>query len=87
MSDKMVEIRMVDPVTGGEKGSKEARFDLIPGDTLEDIARHYGRGSLKYADWNWLKGYKWSLSFAAMMRHAWYRKKLMRDAIRLGSQA
>lgn len=67
----MQETRTVDPLTGGEKGSKEARFDLIPGDTLEALACHFGRGSKKYADHNWLKGYKWSLSFAAMMRHAW----------------
>jgi hypothetical protein len=65
------EVRTIDPLTGGEKGAKEARFDLIPPDILEDLARHYGRGSKKYVDHNWLKGYKWSLSFAALMRHAW----------------
>ncbi len=65
------EIRVVDPTTGGEKGSKLARYDLIPGDVLHALAEHYGRGSLKYADRNWQKGYKWSLSFAALNRHLW----------------
>lgn len=26
---------------------------------------------MKYAPRNWQKGYAWSLSFAAMQRHAW----------------
>lgn len=62
---------MVDPVTGGEKGSKPERFDLIPPEALEAIARVYGAGSAKYADRNWEKGYRYGLSFAALMRHAW----------------
>lgn len=68
MSD---ETRVVDPNTGGEKGAKLARFDLIPPEALWALAEQYGRGSLKYADRNWERGYKWSLSFAALMRHAW----------------
>jgi hypothetical protein len=28
-------------------------------------------GARKYEDNNWRKGYKWSLNFAALMRHAW----------------
>jgi hypothetical protein len=65
------ETRVVDPDTGGEKGMKLERYDLIPVGPLEDVARHYGRGAAKYADRNWERGYFWSLSFAAMMRHAW----------------
>jgi hypothetical protein len=71
MADQGVEVRVVDPDTGGEKGSKLERFDLLPVYPLEVTARHYGRGALKYADRNWERGYAWSLSFAAMMRHAW----------------
>lgn len=70
MSDA-TETRVVDPKTGGEKGSKLARFDLIPAGPLTDLAEHYGRGAKKYADRNWERGYEWSLSFAALMRHAW----------------
>lgn len=57
--------------TGGEKGSKIERFDLIPAGPLRELAAHYGKGSEKYEDRNWERGYDWSLSYAAMQRHAW----------------
>lgn len=63
------EVRMTDPVTGGQKGVKLARFDLIPAWALEEIARVYGRGAQKYTDDNWRKGYPWRLSIGAMLRH------------------
>mgnify|MGYP001579129152 CR=1 FL=1 len=67
------ETRNVDPTTGGEKGSKLARFDLIPTRALWLLAEVYGRGARKYADRNWEKGYAWGLSIAALERHfnAW----------------
>lgn len=64
------EVRTVDNETGGEKGTKLARFDLIPPGPLWEVAQHYGRGAKKYDDRNWEKGYNWSLSYAAMQRHA-----------------
>jgi len=63
------EITMTDPKTGGQKGSKLARFDLIPPDALWELAEVYGRGAEKYDDRNWEKGYKWSLNVAALQRH------------------
>jgi hypothetical protein len=65
------ETRISDPNTGGEKGRKIQRFDLIPADVLWFLAELYGIGATKYADDNWRKGYSWKLSFGAMMRHAW----------------
>lgn len=70
------EVRVVDPTTGGAKGSKLARFDLIPAGAITELAEHYGRGEEKYPTGedgipNWRKGYDWKLSFAAMQRHAW----------------
>jgi hypothetical protein len=65
------EIRVVDPQTGGEKGSKLQRFDLVPAYPLWLLAEHYGRGARKYADRNWERGYSWMLSFSALMRHGW----------------
>lgn len=59
-----------DKTTGGMKGSKNARFDLIPSGPLWQLAEQYGNGLAKYPPRNWEKGYDWSLSFAAMMRHA-----------------
>lgn len=63
------EKRVVDPDTGGEKGTKLARFDLVPVRPLTMLAEHYGRGATKYADRNWERGYNWSLSYAAAQRH------------------
>jgi hypothetical protein len=65
------EIRIVDPETGGAKGKKAARFDLLPAGPLWEVAELYGEGAIKYGDRNFELGYAWSLSFAAMMRHAW----------------
>lgn len=68
MADK--EVIVTDPKTGGQKASKLARYDLIPVGPLEQLAIVYGKGARKYADRNWELGYKWGLSYAAMMRHA-----------------
>ena len=62
------EVRIISE-TGGAKGSKLARFDLLPWDALTLLAEHYGRGTFKYDDRNWEKGYKWGLSFSALQRH------------------
>lgn len=66
----MTEVRVTSE-TGGSKGTKPARFDLIPAEALTTLAELYGFGATKYADHNWRKGYDWSLSFAALQRHAW----------------
>lgn len=60
---------ITDPLTGGQKGRKLARTDLLPADVLMLLAEHYGKGALKYADRNWEKGYAWSLSYGALLRH------------------
>lgn len=64
------EVRTVS-ATGGEKGMKDERFDLLPKEALESISRIYAFGAIKYADHNWRKGYEWSKSFAALQRHLW----------------
>lgn len=60
---------VVDSTTGGKKGTKLARFDLIPPEPMWALAEHYGKGALKYEDRNWEKGYQWSLNVAALQRH------------------
>lgn len=65
------EERVVNPSTGGAKGRKLARFDLLPAAPLREVSEHYGRGARKYESRNWERGYEWSLSFAALQRHAW----------------
>jgi len=59
--------------TGGQKGQKPERMDLIPPEFLLELSRVYGEGAKKYSDHNYLKGYDWSLSYGAMLRHiaAW----------------
>lgn len=69
------EVRVIDTKSGGEKGAKLARFSLIPAEFLWALAEHYGAGAKKYADRNWEKGYKWSLTVDAMERH-WNQFKL-----------
>ncbi len=66
----VTERRITDPKTGGQKGEKLARFDLLPARQLVKIAEHYGRGAEKYAARNWEAGYRWSLSYGALQRHA-----------------
>lgn len=63
------EIRVTDPVTGGQKGQKPERFDLIPAGAMEEVARVYGAGARKYDAHNWAKGYSWNLSIGALERH------------------
>lgn len=71
------EIKITDKTTGGAKGDKLERFDLIPVEPLEELARLYGVNarSGKYSEDNWRKGYKFHLSYAALQRHAtaWWR--------------
>jgi len=65
----MEETRITDPVTGGQKGQKIQRFDLIPPEAMQALATVYGKGCEKYADRNWEKGYNWGLSVGALQRH------------------
>ena len=67
--DNEGEVRVVNEQTGGEKGSKIFRYDLIPVEPLKQLARHYGVGAQKYEDRNYERGYDWSLSYAAAQRH------------------
>lgn len=65
------ETRITNPTTGGQKGKKIERYDLIPSRPLREVARNYGIGAQKYADRNWEKGVEWSLNFGALNRHLW----------------
>jgi hypothetical protein len=49
------------------------RYDLIPPDALEEIAKVYTLGAEKYGDRNWEKGLRWGRIFGAVFRHfiAW----------------
>ena len=45
------------------------RYDLIPAESLEEVARVYTIGAIKYGDWDYMKGMKWSRIYASMVRH------------------
>lgn len=67
--EKIDGAEMVTSSTGGTKGRKLERYDLIPVGPLAAVAHHYGVGAAKYEDRNWERGFDWSLSYAALHRH------------------
>lgn len=56
--------------SGGEKGVKPEVFDQVPYDALMELGRVYGFGAAKYDAHNFRRGYEWSKSFNALIRHA-----------------
>lgn len=62
------EVRMTSS-TGGQKGQKLCRMDLIPAKPLWMLGEIYGHGANKYLAHNWERGYDYSLSLAALHRH------------------
>lgn len=62
------EVRVVSE-TGGEKGRKRAELGAVDPDALMALARVAGFGAQKYATFNFVKGYDWSLSYNALQRH------------------
>lgn len=45
------------------------RFDLIPQRMLERVAKVMATGALKYGEYNWTKGFKWSGLINHLSRH------------------
>lgn len=69
----MAEVRAT-AESGGQKGIKTQRLSLIPWLSVWKISEVYNFGAKKYADHNWRKGYPWSWSYDALIRHltAWW---------------
>lgn len=63
-----LEVRLTSE-SGGQKGRKPERLSLLPTKGLWAIGRVFGFGANKYDDHNWRKGYPWSWSLDAAMRH------------------
>jgi hypothetical protein len=61
--------------TALKNDSGKPRYDLIPSDALDGVARLLGQGANKYGVPNWEKGFTWSRLYAALERHArkWWR--------------
>lgn len=67
--DAPTEVRITDPKTGGQKGSKPAQFGALDPDALLTVAEVAGFGASKYERLNYLKGFNWSLAYDALQRH------------------
>ncbi len=57
----------------GHKDAKDIQIHAIPWEALQEIGKvyHYGATDRGYGDYNFRGGYDWTLTFDAMMRHAW----------------
>lgn len=64
------EVRVKNDRTGGEKCAKKELYSLLPWPEIAELAHLYEAGASKYEKRNWEKGYDYSLSFDALMRHA-----------------
>jgi hypothetical protein len=60
---------VVDSNTGGAKGSKYSQISFIDPVAMYELGKVAGMGAEKYEKYNYLRGYDWSLSYNAMMRH------------------
>lgn len=63
------------PLTEGQKfDADKARYDLIPPEIEEAIAKVLTFGAMKYGDRNWELGMRWGRPYAALRRHmaAWW---------------
>lgn len=47
----------------------KTRFDLMEPYAMEQLAKVFTKGAMKYADHNWLKGMPWSKILASLERH------------------
>jgi hypothetical protein len=63
------EVRITDPVTGGQKGTKPCQIGAVDVRSLIEVGKVAGFGAGKYERYNFLLGYKWSLSYDALQRH------------------
>lgn len=63
------ETRVVDPETGGEKGQKPCQLGAVDPLALQFLGLVAGMGANKYGRNNYTLGYRWSLSFDALLRH------------------
>jgi len=63
------------PLTEGQKfDADKARYDLIPPEIEEAIAKVLTFGAAKYGERNWELGMRWGRPYAALRRHmsAWW---------------
>jgi hypothetical protein len=64
------EVRVTNATTGGAKGKKPAQLGAVDPHSLLEVAAVAGFGGDKYERYNFTKGFEWSLSFDAFLRHS-----------------
>lgn len=47
------------------------RFELIPADALEEVAKVFAYGARKYSDDGWAAGFMWRRYAGSLLRHAY----------------
>jgi hypothetical protein len=62
-------VRVTDPKTGGQKDQKLAQLGALDPAALMEVAKIAGFGAKKYARYNYLSGFSYSLSYDALQRH------------------
>ncbi|MCA2590181.1 MAG: hypothetical protein IM509_05375 [Microcystis sp. M31BS1] len=61
----------LDTQAGYKHDAEKLRYDLIPPEAMEELAKVLTHGATKYEDHNWARGMKWGRVFSALMRHMW----------------
>jgi len=60
-------------MSSNKKGVKydqgKPRMELLPAESLEEIAKVFAFGAVKYGDWNWRGGIEISRLSGAVLRH------------------
>ncbi|WP_077218249.1 dATP/dGTP diphosphohydrolase domain-containing protein [Acidithiobacillus albertensis] len=59
------------PTEAIKQDQGKPRYDLLPGDALDQIAQVLTYGATKYSPRNWESGMAWGRLYAALMRHCW----------------
>lgn len=63
-----------DPTQAARFDEGKDRMELVPVSAIKALAKVFGKGSEKYSDFNWCKGFPWLQPYASCMRHltAWW---------------
>lgn len=56
--------------SGARVNRGKVALSLVPLHLLAGTGRVFMYGKLKYAEWNWAKGMKWSIPMDCLLRHS-----------------
>jgi len=61
----------IDNNEGLKYDEEKLRYDLLPPELLEEVAKILTHGAKKYSPRNWEKGFTWGRPYGALQRHLW----------------